>query len=116
MSRYEKYAKKAAAKIKQYGSPITVKRSGRKVYDKATNTYTDTGAEFGGYAIQRSFDQKNIDGTNIKFGDILLMCSLNGTPRSNDTVTYGGRSYTVVNVEPLSPDGNVAVYYKVQAR
>ena len=116
MSRYDKYAKKAAAKIKQYGSPITVKRSGKRVYDKATNTYTDMGEEFKGYALESHFDQKNVDGTNIRFGDILLMCSLDETPMSNDTVTYGSRSYTVVNVEPLSPDGNVVVYYKVQAR
>ena len=75
---YQKYADKAFSKLKQYGSPITIKRSGKKVYDKTTNTYIDTGEEFGGVAIQRNFDQKNIDGTNIRMGDIQFMASLNG--------------------------------------
>lgn len=113
---YQKYADKAYSKIKQYGSPITVKRSGKRVYDKATNTYTDTGAEFGGVAIQRSFDQKNIDGTNIKFGDVLFMASVEQRPQSNDTVVFGGKSYTVVNVDPMNVDGITDIFVNIHAR
>ena len=113
---YGKYASKAYTKIKQYGSPITVKRAGKKVYDKTTNTYTDTGKEFSGYAIQRNFDQKNIDGTNIKFGDVLFMACLSERLHSNDTVIFVGRKYTVINVEPLNVDGSVDIFVNIHAR
>ena len=113
---YQKYADKAHRKIKQYGAPITVRRAGKKVYDKATNTYVDTGEEFSGVAIQRSFEQKNIDGTNIKFGDVLLMACLDGRPQSNDTVAFGGKTFTVVNVDPMNPDGNTDIFVKIHAR
>ena len=113
---YQKYADKAYAKIKQYGSPITVKRAGKKVYDKETDTYTDNGEEYTGYALQRSFDQKNIDGTNIKFGDVLFMAVLSGLPKSNDKITYGSKSYTVINVDILSPNGVTDIFYNIQAR
>lgn len=116
MKDYTVYQKRAYEKIKQYGSPVTVKRAGKKEYDKTTNTYTDTGVEYTGYAIQSSFDQKNIDGTNIKFGDILLMCTLNGVPMSNDTVTFGSKMYTVITVDVLSPDGATNILYNIQAR
>ena len=113
---YQKYADKAFSKLKQYGSPITIKRSGEKVYDKTTNTYIDNGEEFSGVAIQRSFDQKNIDGTNIKFGDVQFMAQLQKRPQSNDTVVFGGRTYTVINVDPMNVDGNVDIFVNIQAR
>ena len=113
---YQKYADKAYEKIKKYGSPITVKRSGKKVYDKTTNTYIDTGEEFSGVAIQRNFDQKNIDGTNIKFGDVMFMAQLSKRPQSNDTVVFGDRNYTVINVEPMNVDGKTDIFVNIQAR
>ena len=113
---YQKYADKAFAKIKQYGSPITVKRAGKKIYDPDTNTYTDTGEEFGGYAIQRNYDQRNIDGTNIKFGDFMFMASLSKQPKSNDEVSFKGHKYTVINVVPMNPDGNTDIFFTIQAR
>lgn len=113
---YQKYADKAYSKIKQYGSPITVKRSGSKVYNPLKNTYEDSGITLSGFALQSNFDQKNIDGTNIRYGDVLLMCVLDGVPKSNDTVAFGAKGYTVVNVDVLSPDGQTDIYYKIQAR
>lgn len=113
---YQKYADKAYTKIKQYGSPITVKRAGKKQYDPATNTYTDTGIEFGGYAIQRNFDQKNIDGTNIKFGDVMFMASLDDRPKSNDEVSFKGHKYTVIDCQPMNPNGDVDIFVNIHAR
>ncbi len=113
---YQKYADKAFSKLKRYGSPITIKRSGRKVYDKTTNTYIDNGEEFSGVAIQRNFDQKNIDGTNIKFGDVLFMAQLPKRPQSNDTVVFGGRTYTVISVDPMNVDGNIDIFVNIHAR
>lgn len=113
---YQKYADKAYIKIKQYGSPITVKRAGKKTYDPATNTYTDTGIEFGGYAIQRNYDQKNIDGTNIKFGDVMFMAVLDNKPQSNDEVSFKGHKYTVKDYQTMNPNGETDIFYTIQAR
>lgn len=113
---YQKYADKAYTKIKKYGSAIKIKRAGKKVYDATTNTYTDSGEEFSGVAIRRNFNQRNIDGTNIKFGDVLFMAQLPKTPQSNDEVTFGGKKYTVVNADPMNVDGSVDVFVNIQAR
>ena len=113
---YGKYERKAAEKIRQYGSPVTVTSSAGQVYDREHDTYANAGKECTGFALQGRFDQRNVDGTNIRIGDILLICSLDGVPRSNDTVTFGGKRYVAVSVEPLSPDGKTAIYYRIQAR
>lgn len=113
---YSKYAKKAYSKIKQYGSPITVTRAGNKTYNVETNSYDDNGKTISGYSLLSSFNQKDIDGTNIKFGDILFFASLDDVPKSNDTVLYNGKSYTVVNVDVFAPDGKTDIFYNIQAR
>lgn len=113
---YSKYADKAYSKIKQYGSPIKITCSGNKPYNFSTNTYEDSGKEINGYALQSSFDQKNIDGTNIRFGDVVLLAVLDGVPKSNDTVVFCEKSYTAVSVDVLSPDGKTGIYYRIQAR
>lgn len=113
---YQKYADKAYAKIKQYGSPITVQRAGEKEYDKDSNTYTDKGEVFSGYAIQRNFAMRDIDGTNIRMGDVLFMASLSEQPQPDDIVTFKSKTYTVVNVTVLNPDGNTNIFFNIQAR
>lgn len=113
---YQKYADKAFTKIKKYGSPITVKRAGEKEYDEETNMYYDTGVEFGGYALQSRFENRDIDGTNIMFGDIKFMAVLDDVPFTDDTIIFEGSSYTIKNVIQLNPNGKTNIYYTIQAR
>ncbi|SEP80163.1 hypothetical protein SAMN04487977_101468 [Treponema bryantii] len=113
---YTKYANKAYSKLDKYGSAIKIKRSGNKIYDKTTNTYTDGGEEFSGVAIQRSFSIKDIDGTNVKYGDALFMAQLPKRPVTNDTVNFGGRNYTVLNADPMNVDGSVDIFVMIHAR
>lgn len=113
---YQKYADKAYTKIKKYGSPITVKRSGKKIYDKTTNTYIDNGEEFSGVAIQRNYSQRDIDGTNIKIGDVQFMASMDKRPQANDEVVFEGRRYTVINCQPLNVNGKTDIFVTIQAR
>ena len=113
---YQKYALTAYKKLKQYGSPITIKRSGKREYNPDTNTYTDGGTELGGFAIMRNYNQHNIDGTNIRIGDVQFMAYLSGQPKSNDSITFGNKKYTVVNVDVMNPDGNTDIFYTIQAR
>lgn len=113
---YTKYAEKSFSKIKQYGAPIKIIRSGEKNYNSATNTYEDNGKEISGYALQSSFTQKNIDGTNIRFGDVLFFAVFDETPKSNDEIIFNEKSYTIINVDKCSPDGRTDIFYSLQAR
>ena len=113
---YTPYADKAYTKLKQYGSVIMITHSGKKMYDEQTNTYVDEGTTITGVAIQRNYRQKDIDGTNIRMGDVQFMASLNGRPQSNDKITFGNRNYTVINVDPMNVDGSVDIFVNIQAR
>lgn len=113
---YVPYANKAFKKLGEKGSTISVTRAGNKVYNKETNTYTDSGETFSGKAVQLMYDQRDIDGTNIKFGDVKFLAQLPKRPMSNDTVSFGGKTYTVINADPLNPDGSVDIIVYIQAR
>ena len=41
---------------------------------------------------------------------------LDDKPKANDTFSFGGDKYTVVDVQPFMPDGNTTIYYIVQGR
>lgn len=112
---YESIAQKAASKIAQYGSYIVIKRGGGE-YDSENDTYTEGEQVATGSALQSSFSLHDIDGTNIKTGDIMLMASLDGAVQAGDKALYGGKVYTVVNASPLSPNGGVCIYWKLQCR
>ena len=116
MIDYGKYSKKAREKISQYGSVCEIRNSGKKVYNKELNTYEDTSESIKGYALQQKIDLANIDGTNIKFGDILLMCVFDERPNPNGTITFGGHTYTIINIESVNPNGMTDIYFKVHAR
>ena len=113
---YTPYADKTYTKLKKYGSTITVTHSGSKVYNPDTDEYTDTGSTVVGVAIQRNYSQRDIDGTNIRIGDVNFMASLNGKPYSNDEIEFEGNKYTVVLAIPLNPNGKTDIFWNIQAR
>lgn len=113
---YKPYADKANGKLAKYGATIEVHRAGKQVYNPETNSYTNSGETFSGKAVQMLYDQRDIDGTNIKKGDVKFLAQLPKRPQSNDTVTFGGKTYTVINADPLNPDGTVDIIVYIQAR
>lgn len=46
----------------------------------------------------------------------MMMCHLEKTPEVNDKVTFGGKEYTVINIEAINPDGLCVIYYNLQLR
>lgn len=113
---YTPYADKAYTKIKKYGSAIMITHSGEKVYNPETNEYEDTGSTVCGVAIQRNYSQRDIDGTNIRIGDINFMASLDGKVFSNDTIEFEGNTYTLIRAIPLNPNGKTDIFWDIQAR
>lgn len=113
---YDKYQTKAYTKIKQYGSVIKIIRSNGNVYNPKTNEYVKNEETISGYALQSSFKQNNIDGTNIRIGDVCFLAVLDSVPKTNDSVIFCDKTYTVINIDVLSPDGTTNIYYRIQAR
>ena len=113
---YQKYHNKAFDKVKKYGSSIIIKRIGESEYNPDTDTYTETTVEITGVALQLNFEQKDYDGTNVKYGDVKFMAVLNGRPETNDTVEFEGKSYVIINPRPLNLDGKTDIYCIIQAR
>lgn len=64
----------------------------------------------------QNYNLKNIDGTTIKNGDINLLSVFDDKPVLNDVIVFGGNKYTVMNVNPVCPDGETVIYYDIQAR
>ncbi len=91
-------------------------------YDPETGTGADTTEQFDGSGFRESYNQKDIDGTRIKQGDVKILISpilLDGTdmplPASQDKLLFDGDLYTVQNVDPWNYAG-LAVGFSVQAR
>lgn len=113
---YQKYHNKAFDKVKKYGSSIIIKRIGESQYNPDTNEYEDETVEIKGVALQLNFEQRDIDGTNVKYGDVKFMAVLDGTPQANDTVEFEGKSYVIIYPRPLNLNGKTDIYCIIQAR
>lgn len=114
---YSKYNKIAKEKIAKYGSPLTVSRVTSEVYDESTDTYNSVvTTEITGYGIVNNFNEKDIDGTNILAGDVMIMCWLPQEPLVEDKIEIGSKTYTCISVSELNVNGVDNIYYKLQGR
>ena len=114
---YEKYYKKAYDKVKNYGSSIIITRqSGDPEYNPETDEYEETTVTITGVALQLNYKQSDIDGTNVKYGDVKFMAVLNGRPETNDSVEFEGKTYVIINPSPLNLNGKTDIYCMIQAR
>lgn len=64
------------------------------------------------------WDARDRDGTNIRADDLRILVSTEGLaiePENTDRLTVGGRTYSIVRVSKIAPDGVVRIY-DVQVR
>lgn len=113
---YLKYALKTKKKLAAKGFEITFNRKSEEVYDPETDSYSTQDVSITGFALQLATKFSQVDGKSILAGDVFLMVYLDDKPKMNDTFSFGGRDYTVVNVKPFMPDNKTAIYYTVQGR
>lgn len=121
MSFYGGLANTADNLIKRFGQTVTLHQSvpGAYSHGQSTNTITD----HIGVGVVSNYNQKEIDGTRIQFGDVKLLLSAFASdgsampqPTSADTLTANGVTYGVVSpIMPTNPAGTV-VMYEVQLR
>lgn len=120
---YRDLAEGAAELIAELGQPCTLAREGTGggVYDPETSTTTDASpdASYPGNAVKLDYETKDIDGTDIRSGDVrfLIGFDLQAEPKSDETITLtrDASKWRVVKCKPLDPGGFV-VLYDVQAR
>lgn len=114
---YSEYKAIAREKLREYGSPIElIHEEGDPVYNEDTNEYETRVKETWGVGLQSSFNQKFIDGTNIKMEDKKFVVEIDSKPLSGDTLEFVGNRYKVINTTEVNPDGNTSILYIIQAR
>ena len=121
--------------IQEFGMPATVTRiideaeyvkgydsvEGRTTWTKVSDnsvTYTQPTATTGTYTgiVGRlKYDTEQIDGTNIRKGDMKLLTITLPEPQNGDLYEVDGVTYKYVDHENVSP-GGVDVLYKIQVR
>lgn len=91
-------------------------------YDPVAGGAGQTGVDHEGSAVRADYDQRDIDGTAIKVGDVKFLVSplkLDGSdlpkPKTKDRITFAGTTYSVEHCKPWDYAG-VACGYEVQAR
>jgi hypothetical protein len=118
MAFYDEMSAVADEILEEFGAPATLTRVTPGGYDPATGgttpdvttTWTGTGAKF-------DYEQKDVDGTNIRTGDQRVYLSTVGivNPQTGDTLTIGGVVLNVVASRPLKP-ASTDVLFDVQVR
>lgn len=104
------------------GADMTLQRRQQGAYDPVEGGATTVTVSHAGSAFRDTYEQKDIDGTRIKQGDVKLLVSpdkLDGTempvPTTQDQVIFDGKTYTLIAVAPWNYAG-LAVGFEVQAR
>lgn len=114
---YSKYKKIAHEKLSQYGNPVKlIHVTGEPVYNPETHDYENQSEETNGVALQSSYEQKFVDGVNIKMSDKKFVVEIDKKPLPGDTLEYVGNQYSVIDVQEVDPDGKLAILYIVQGR
>lgn len=114
---YSEYKQIAHEKLSEYGNPIKlIHVNGEAVYNPDTNEYDNDETITIGVGLQSEFNQKYIDGTNIKMEDKKFVVEIDNKPLSGDMLEYCGKQYQVINTKEVNPNGEMAIIYIIQAR
>lgn len=125
MSFYSQMQSLADRMLRKYGAVVTLTRTTQGAYSSATSTTgSPTTTVTLGTAVRENYSIKEVDGTRIKDGDVRLIVSpktrggaaFPEPAPSTDVLSFGGRNYTVVSVDPWSYNGAENVGFAVQAR
>lgn len=104
------------------GLEMTLIKSVKGPRDPDTGGATTASTNYAGSAFRDTYEQKDIDGTLIKIGDVKFLVSpvqFSGSdmpqPATQDKILFDGKLYTVIQVNPWNYAG-LAVGFEVQAR
>lgn len=102
--------------LENYGEPATFERELVTSYDPATSSVTaTTSSSFAADVYPSNYLNTEIDGVTITSEDTRLIVDAFEAPEINDTVTFSGTTYRVLNVQNISAQG-LSVLYICQVR
>ena len=107
----------AEALINHFGAVTTIARTAGATFNPSTGGYTGGSVEtLTGKGVRMQFDNSELDGEIVKRGDFRLLFGASpGAPQVDDTVTFSGNDYRVMQVLTTSPAGT-AVMYDIHCR
>ncbi|WP_430434259.1 hypothetical protein [Methyloversatilis sp.] len=115
---YARPAATAQRLLERFGRAVTLTRTTHGAYDSATGAPgTGTTVTHAGTAALLEYQQRDIDGTHIRVGDLraYIAPDIEITPQTGDTLTIGGEMWSVIASRPLAPAG-VVVLHDAQVR
>lgn len=117
MSFYDNLAATVRRLLTQFGTDATLTRVTTGAYDPATGVAATTSTTYAGKAARFDYAQRDIDGTLVRDGDQRIYLDVQDMvmPQTGDTITMGGRTWSVVTARSIDP-ALTAVLYEVQAR
>jgi len=117
VSFYDNLAATVRRLLTQFGTDATLTRTTTGAYDPATGTASTSTSTYTAKAARFDYAQRDIDGTLVRDGDQRIYLDVQDMvmPQTGDTITMGGRTWSVVTARSIDP-ALTAVLYEVQAR
>lgn len=117
MSFYANLAATVRRLLTQFGTDATLTRTTTGAYNPAIGAASTTTTTYAAKGARFDYAQRDVDGTLIRAGDQRIYLDVQDMvmPQTGDTITMGGRTWTVVTARSIDP-ALTAVLYDVQAR
>lgn len=117
MADYSRYVIKAEEKIAQFGASADFVLSGQE-YDPLSGIMTGGEITVSVMALLTRPDKKALASGGVEYGDAVLLVSAAGLPDKPEPgalVRMGKRSWRIVALDEVAPDGT-PILYKFQVR
>lgn len=110
----------ALGDIRTAGAPVTFTKTTLGAYDPETDTATPSTTSVGGHAVRVRGRPDTYDALQLvesQAPTLLFAATTFGqAPALGATVTWGGETYTVRDVNPVAPDGSGIIFRVVVAQ
>jgi len=102
--------------LTNYGQAIYCHKINTAAFDPETGEAAVLGrTDYDGQGYPSNYNRFQVDGVTILQGDILLILSTTTLPEVNDICEVSGTTYTMLNIQRITAQGNDVVY-KIQLR
>lgn len=121
MTAYASDHAAALADVRTAGTPVTFTVTTQGAQDPATGFFPNpTVSTVAGFALRVKGDPQRYRDLGLTESEaptlLTVPSTYGGTPALNASVTFGGQTYTVRDVEPLAPDGTAVLCRVVVVR
>lgn len=115
---YSNIAETAVAQINDKGRDVSLVRHTDGTLNIDTDTISgDSDTTVTVRALITNFNKRDVAAGLVEVGDLQVIIAASGVtrPTTNDKITDGGLTYTIVTVSEIKP-GDTAILYKLQVR